>query len=90
MDTNIKILLFKLQNCEPCTQLTEFINTEEVKQIKSMVTEYMAPKDLHMFKAKRVSGAPQMIIMQGEIELHRAKGFDDCVDLIKRVLEDDF
>lgn len=89
MDNGIKILLFKLQNCEPCTQLTDFINTES-KQIKSMITEYIAPQDLHMFKAKRVSGAPQLIITQGDIELHRAKGFDGCVDLIRRVLEDDF
>ena len=90
MHTNIKILLFKLQNCSPCTQLTEFMNTEGGRKIKSLVVEYMSPQGIQMFQQFRVSGAPQIVITQGAMELHRARGFDDCADLIKRVLEDDF
>jgi len=90
MDANIKVLLFKLENCAPCAQLSNFMNTEKVRKIKGMVVEYMAPDDIQMFKQFRVSGAPQIIITQGGLELQRAKGFDDCASLINRVLEDDF
>jgi len=89
METNTKILMFKLPDCDPCAQLTSWIETE-AKEVVDLITQYTTPDDLPMFKAKRVSGAPQIIVMQGEIELHRAKGFDGCVDLIKRIIEDDY
>lgn len=85
---NISLKLFKLPNCEPCSELSTFLDT--VEQIKPMITTYITPDDLPMFKQHRVSGAPQLILMQGHMELHRARGYDACVDLINRIIEDDY
>ncbi len=90
MHSNVKILLFKLQNCDPCTQLADFINTGEMEALRPSIDQYLASDDISPFKKYRVSGAPQVVILQNGLELQRAKGFDDCVGLLRRVLEDDY
>ena len=86
MNSFLKIMVFKLQNCAPCEELSSYLDSDEVDVLRDSIQTFYAEEDLPIFKQHRVSGTPQVIVVYNGVVFDRAKGYEACVNLIKRLL----
>ncbi len=78
------IIVFKLDNCSPCTQLTEKMKTLDLSEFN--VQHVLASDNLPLFKKHRVSGAPTVIIFDGDKQISRATGYESSLEVLKEAI----